>query len=256
MLGVLPACLLGWAAAFSSSAASRPSLRLRMLEEGERFLSNEDYKVQLAAFARLLQPVRRTARRESPEAVEPEILAIVTLLEAHNPTERPATSPLLDGLWRVTWAKNVPPVWATNLPFYNDPQSQLLLELDLSEPGRPGLYRQRIRIGILCADVEGQCSALGGNDLSIQFRRGVRVSISGLPVFRMGLDSLSSDLDHDLRVTYLDGTMLIMRAAQVTVGSRVLRPARMYVLERQRHEVFWQAPPEEEPKPPSWLPEA
>jgi hypothetical protein len=62
-------------------------------------------------------------------------------------------------------------------------------------------------------------------------------------------------LDHDLEVTFLDGTMLVLRAAQITVGSRMLRPARIYVLERQRHE-YWQPPPEDEPKRPSWLPEA
>lgn len=221
-------------------------------------LSTDSYKLQLAAFARALAPTRWDERPANAEAVEPEILEILALLELNNPTDRPATSPLLDGVWAPLWTKNLPPAWAKNLPLLSRiGRAELSLKFDLSEPHAPGLYRQRVRIGsVVCADVEASCSALGGKDLRTEYRPDVRLSILGaVPLFRRGLDPLSSDLDHDLEVTFLDGTMLVLRAAQVTVGSRVLRPARIYVLQRQRHE-YWQPSPADEPKRPSWLPEA
>jgi hypothetical protein len=213
-------------------------------------LTTDSYKLQLGAFARALSPTRRDEKPASVETVEPEILELLALLEQNNPTDRPATSPLLDGVWTPLWTKNVAPLWAENLPFARLGRADLSLKFDLSEPGAPGLYRHRMRIRrVLCADVEASCSALGGWDLRTEYRPGVRISVLGVPLFRLGLDPLSSDLDHDLEVTFLDGTMLILRAARVTV------PARIYVLQRQRHE-FWQPSPREEPRRPSWLPEA
>jgi len=118
-------------------------------------------KVQLTALARALAPAGRDERPGNPVIVEPEILDVIRILESINPTERPAASPLLDGVWAPIWAKNVPPAWARSLSYFPG-RAHFSIQFDLSDPVKPGLYRQRMRIaGLLCADVDGRY--LGAN---------------------------------------------------------------------------------------------
>ena len=121
----------------------------------------------------------------------------------------------------------------------------------------PGRYLQRYSVAwLLRGTVEGECSALGGEHLRIQFDGRMRVSLLGLTLWSRPLDPRSNDLDHALQPTFVDGDTLVVRSAAVCAGpSRVLRSERIYVLRRARH-AYWQPPPEEEPAMPSWLPEA
>ncbi|KAL3896310.1 MAG: hypothetical protein SGPRY_013299, partial [Prymnesium sp.] len=181
------------------------------------------------------------------------ILRELSLLEEINPCERPASSPLLDGRWTTAWVSK-PPLWSASFPLRT---RRLTHSLDIFQSNAPGRYTQSCRVGgLLRAKIEGTCTPLGGDNLRIEFDPTIKFSLLGITLFTRPLDPNGSDLDHAMQPTFVDGDTCILRAAAVYAGvSRVLRPERIYILRRERSR-YWQPPPEEEPKPPSWLPEA
>jgi len=207
------------------------------------------------AIARLILPLRWEEptygrREESVNTLVSAIQSNVSQLEKMNPTERPAASPLIDGQWKVMWASSRPQ-WIQQLPLAGQRITHLF---DLSSINRSGTYKQKLRLAfLLAAEVEGECSALGGDHLHLIFGGKLRISLLGITIARRDVEV--SDLDHSLQLTFLDGDTLILRAPPVCAGSTVLRPERTYLLSRLRH-AFWQPTPEEEPTKPSWLPDA
>ena len=190
--------------------------------------------------------------RRPQEATLPSLESALVQLEESNPTERPASSPLLDGMWSTQWFSSAPR-W-TRLPFVS---RTMWHHIDTSHgKGGPGRYTQRVRVaGIFLAHATGSICALGGGDLRVEYER-YSLSFLGIPLFRRSVYQFDADLDHALRPTFLDGDSCVLRADAVCAGpSRVLRPARTYVLRRDRH-ALWQPNPETEPPMPSWLPEA
>jgi hypothetical protein len=64
--------------------------------------------------------------------------------------------------------------------------------------------------------------------------------LCGIPIWRWRVrPAASADLDHELRPTFVDGEVCILRAPAVRAGDTELRPARVHLLRRMRNRL-WQ----------------
>jgi len=179
---------------------------------------------------------------------------LVEGLEALNPTERTATSVLLDGYWETIYA-NSPARWHGSGRVRHvieswSPASNL-------GPGAPGIlagprgnrwadvaegrgaYVQRARHRFGSSEVRAAYTWLGGEAWDLEYVSRARL-LFGVPVWKRevrGDDTI--DLDHALRPTFVDGELLVLRAPAVRAGDQQLRPERVYLLRRMKNRL-WQ----------------
>lgn len=173
-------------------------------------------------------------------------------LEPLNPTERCATSPLLDGYWEqlhcsepAAWARGGRVLHAVeSWSAANSPGAPWLLYGpgfrrwgDVSD-GR-GAYVQRVRRRFGSSEVRATFTWLGGDDWDLAYVSRSRLLL-GVPLWRRAIKTpLDVDLDHALRPTFVDGDLCILRAPAVRAGPCELRGERTYLLRRMRNRL-WQ----------------
>lgn len=178
---------------------------------------------------------------------------LVDALEALNPTDRCATSPLLDGYWETVYA-SPEPCWARGRPVLHVIESWCPQNLGPGAPGvlaNPrgelwsdvakgrGAYVQRARLRWGTIELRATYQWLGGESWDVEFVSRARL-LFGLPLWRAPLLApLPSDLDHGVRPTYVDGELCILRAPACTAGQTTLRSERVYLLRRRRNRL-WQ----------------
>ena len=199
------------------------------------------------------------------------------LAEALEPLceiDRLGTSPLVDGYWELFYADSPPAWWGrhgrvrhaiesaapTQRPTGDDDVAPAD-SVSGTSPGAPGLrtgprggewndvsegrgaYVQRCRRNLfLTTELRATYTWLGGEAWELTFVSRKQLLFGALPVWRSRSSTLqlSSDLDHALRPTFVDGDYLILRTPAVTAGGDVvLRSKRMYMLRRLRNRL-WQ----------------
>ena len=176
--------------------------------------------------------------------------------------ERIATSPLLDGWWKLLHASSAPRWWGDSTEIYHaieSPQPEWLLDADHpTSAGMPGLlytfprapwrgigsqwddcggrgaYVQRARQPLGERERRAVYSCLGGEEWESQWVSQRRL-VLGLPAWRRRLPPADVDADHAIRPTYVDGAHLVLRAPAVASGALELRPPRLYLLRRCRN---------------------
>lgn len=179
---------------------------------------------------------------------------LIKQLEALNPTERCAASPLLDGYWDTLFA-STPASWTNGGPVRHVIES-FCSSTNLG-PGAPGIlagprggkwedvadgrgaYVQRAKLRFGSRELRATYTWLGGDGWSVQYVSSARLFL-GVPVWRRQLaPPLSADLDHAVRPTYVDGDLCILRAPAVVAGDAELRTERVYLLGRRKNRL-WQ----------------
>tara|TARA_B110001452_G_scaffold144335_1_gene120037 strand:- start:912 stop:1619 length:708 start_codon:yes stop_codon:yes gene_type:complete len=178
---------------------------------------------------------------------------LVDELEPLNPTERCATSPLLEGYWETIYA-SAPADWSRGgrvrhaieaWSQYNDsPGATGILAgprgnswTDVAD-GR-GAYVQRARRRFGSSEVRATYTWLGGEAWDVEYVSRARL-LFGVPVWRWPVRAPASvDFDHEVRPTYVDGDACVLRAPAVFAGNRELRPERVYLLRRMKNRL-WQ----------------
>jgi len=181
-------------------------------------------------------------------------------LEALNPTERCATSPLLDGYWETIFASR-PAEWTAGGRVRHiiewaarPPDGSGVLSLG---PGTPGIltdvrgktwddvaegrgaYVQRARGRFGSKEVRGTYTWLGGDAWNLEYVSRARL-LFGVPIWRERLGAPEMlDLDYGIRPTFVDGELMVLRSPAVSAGDTELRTARVYILKRMRNRL-WQ----------------
>ena len=180
------------------------------------------------------------------------LAALVRTLEVLNPTERCATSPLLDGFWETLYA-STPARWTRGGRLRHVIESWS----EGTSPGMPGLlagprgnqwddvsqgrgaYVQRARLRFGSSELRATFTWLGGEAWEVKYVSQARLLL-GIPVWRRRVrDGASIDLDLAVRPTFVDGELCILRAPAVTAGDHQLRPERVYLLRRMKNRL-WQ----------------
>lgn len=176
-------------------------------------------------------------------------------LEALNPTERCATSPLIEGYWETLYT-SPPAEWTRGgrlrhvIEYDYSPQGSL-------GPGAPGIlagprgnrwedvsngrgaYVQRAKLRFGSREVRSTYTWLGGEAWALEVVSRARL-LFGIPIWRRRVgNAVTIDVDHAVRPTYVDGELCVLRSPAVTAGDCELRPERIYLLRRMRNRL-WQ----------------
>ena len=178
---------------------------------------------------------------------------LVGQLEKCNPTERPATSPLLDGCWETLYASDtadwtrgagrVRHLIESYCPGPNAYASVLQAgprgnRWDDVRDGR-GAYVQRARHRFGSSEVRATFTWLGGEAWDIEYVSRARLLL-GIPFWRRRIRGQGSlDLDHAVRPTFVDGGLCVLRVPAISAAGTLLRQERFYLLQRIRHRL-WQ----------------
>ena len=179
---------------------------------------------------------------------------LIKKLEVLNPTERCATSPLLDGHWETLFT-SIPAAWTRGGRLQHIIESWCTAEQ--LGPGAPGIlagpagnrwddvadgrgaYVQRARRRFGSREVRATYTWIGGDTWNVQFVSEARL-IFGIPVWRRHVRApLNTDFDYAIRPTFLDGELCVLRAPAVLVDDIELRGERLYLLRRKRNRL-WQ----------------
>ena len=235
------------------SSPSRPRM-LSVMQEGMPFDDDEspdlpyDDEDETAPIKRAIALAHRTGDRTG-------LLERVAALEALNPIERCATSPLLDGHWATvvaspaaSWARgstrimHVIESWSPPRGLGPGAPGVLAspsgaLWADVAE-GR-GAYVQRARLRFGSCELRATYRWLGGENWDVEYVSRARLLL-GLPLWKRRVEAWNCDLDHAVRPTFVDGDCCILRAPAVTAGADVeLRPERVWMLRRLKNRL-WQ----------------
>jgi hypothetical protein len=217
-----------------------------------------------AASERLLDQVLRDIDTELAQSAAADTLdeaavnqermdGLIAELEPLCEDPRCATSPLLDGYWDLVYATSLPR-WA---PLVHVIESHVTDALK-GGGGAPGIrsaplgrlwedvreghgaYVQRSMGGLFgTREVRARYTWLGGGAWDVDYISEARL-LFGVPLWRRRIRAEDTDLDHEIRPTYVDGDYLVLRSPAVTCGTNEMRPARTYLLSRRRHRL-WQA---------------
>lgn len=165
-----------------------------------------------------------------------------------------ATSPLIEGYWDTIFT-SAAPHWSRGGHVRHVIEWWSASDVG---PGAPGLltgprggrwddvadgrgaYVQRSRVAIGSREVRATYTWLGGEAWDLTYVSSARL-LFGVPLWRRTLTSAppSTDLDHSIRPTFVDGDFLVLRAPAVLAGDRELRAARVWLLKRRRNRL-WQ----------------
>ena len=190
------------------------------------------------------------------------LFSLASELEALNPSERCATSPLLDGYWETIYA-SAPAAWTGGgrvrhiiewAPASSESGRKGVTALG---PGAPGIlagirgekwddvaegrgaYVQRSRRRFGSSEVRATYTWLGGEAWDIRYVSRARL-LFGIPIWKRRLGAPECfDLDYAVRPTFVDGELCVMRAPAVSAGDAELRGGRVYILKRMRNRL-WQ----------------
>lgn len=185
-----------------------------------------------------------------------QLLALVGELEKLNPTERCATSALIDGFWETVFASSST-AWSRGGRMRHVIESWTGGD---TGPGAPGIcadvrgarwadvaegrgaYVQRARLRFGTREVRATYSWLGGEAWDIEYVSQSRL-LFGIPLWKRSVRTAEAniDLDHAIRPTYVDGDVCILRSPAVIAAERTLRAERVYLLKRMRNRL-WQDP--------------
>ena len=180
---------------------------------------------------------------------------LIHSLEALNPTERCATSPLIEGYWETLFA-SAPAAWTSGGRLRHIIEYDATPRGDLG-PGAPGIlagprgnrwddvsdgrgaYVQRAKLRFGSSEVRATYTWLGGDAWALEYVSRARL-LFGLPIWKRRLRGPGPvDLDHAVRPTYVDGDLCILRSPAVSAGDCELRPERFYLLRRMKNRL-WQ----------------
>ena len=186
------------------------------------------------------------------------LLQLAVALEKLNPSDRPATSPLLDGYWETIFS-SAPARWSGGgrlrhiiewAPYSESPYTS-------QGPGAPGIledirgnrwddvadgrgaYVQRARRRFGSSEIRSTYTWLGGEAWDVRFVSQARL-LFGIPIWRRQLGAPDRvDLDYAVRPTFVDGELCVLRSPAVCAGDAELRRERVYILKRMRNRL-WQ----------------
>lgn len=174
--------------------------------------------------------------KASPYYSVPELVAA---LEARGLDDdlgaRPAASPLLEGDWETLWVSE-PPRWTRRWPLRRAQRLTHVIRGGWTGL-EPGHYVQRVGGGLLRGECTAQWSELGGEAWSVGWRS-CRLTLLGLRVWRHDALRADADFDYDVRPTFVDGDLCVLRSPAVVAGACELRAGRIYVLRRLRHRLW------------------
>jgi hypothetical protein len=180
---------------------------------------------------------------------------LIQQLERLNPTERCATSVLLDGYWETVYT-HPEAAWMRASSGITHIIESWSPSTDRPGPGATGLLRgptgqawpdvrdgrgayvQRARGRLGTREVRATYTWLGGDAWDLNYISRARLFL-GVPVWRRQVAGFDVDLDHEIGPTFVDGDTAVLRSPSVRVGDSEVRAARVWVLRRLRHRL-WQ----------------
>lgn len=180
------------------------------------------------------------------------VAKLVAALEAASLEDdlsvRPAASPLVDGLWETVWVSEAPR-WTERWPLRRG--QPLTHEIRGGWTGlEAGYYMQRVGGSLVRGELRAAWSELGGEDWNVEWQTH-RVSVLGTRVWGGRALRKDADYDYNLRPTFVDGELCVLRSPAVVAAASELRAERIYVLRRLRH-ALWNGD-DFVPPPPKWL---